>query len=119
MNDAMAIGAIGVAFETDRSIPQDLKVIGYDDIEFGPFLRPILSTMRVSRDGIGRHAAGILLERLEQPSVEFRLKRIEPHLVVRQSTGLADNWGSQQEPHLNPAGSTPPVRQDRVESDLK
>jgi len=90
MNDAMAIGAIGAAFESGRSIPQDLKIIGYDDIEFARFFRPSLSTMRVARDEIGRRAVSVLLQRLEQPGCEFHIERIAPKLVVRASTAAAE-----------------------------
>ena len=87
MNDAMAIGAVGAALEADRNVPEDLKVIGYDDIEFARFFRPSLSTMRVCRDEIGRRAVSILLQRIDQPNANFAIERIEPQLVVRQSTG--------------------------------
>lgn len=86
-NDYMAIGAITAVLEAGRRVPEDIKVIGYDDIELAAVFRPSLTTMSVEREAVGRRAARTLLRKLEAPDQEFIIERSLPALVPRQSTG--------------------------------
>lgn len=87
MNDMMAIGAVGAAVEAGRRIPGDLKMVGYDDIEFARFFHPSLTTMHVDREEMGRRVVAVLLQRLEHEKRAFEVERMEPRLIVRESTG--------------------------------
>ncbi len=85
-NDMMAMGAIPAIIEAGRNIPADVRIIGYDDLEFARFLRPSLSTMRVNREFMGRRAIDILLDRAQRNETGWGIELIQPELVVRQST---------------------------------
>jgi len=88
-HDMMAIGAMEYAEQAGIPIPARIKLVGYDDMTVSRLVRPRLTTMRVDRKAIGRCAARILLERLERPTLEFRVERTPPQLIVRESTGEA------------------------------
>ncbi len=63
-NDLMAIGALAVARRSGRRVPQDVAVVGYDDIPEAATTVPALTTVRVPKYEMGLAAAGRLLERL-------------------------------------------------------
>ena len=87
-NDQMAIGALKVARELGRRVPQDLKLIGYDDIFISSIVEPSLSTIHIKKRHAGIEAAKILLDRIEHPDQDGPVKQIlmEGRLVVRKST---------------------------------
>jgi DNA-binding LacI/PurR family transcriptional regulator len=87
-NDLMAIGFIAKATEMGFSVPTDVSVAGYDDIDFGAYARPSLTTVTTAPHSLGERAASCLLGMVdgEAPShVETEPTR----LVVRASTGPA------------------------------
>lgn len=64
-NDAVAIGAIRAANELGVRIPEDLSIIGIDDIEMASFTSPPLTTIRVPKEELGRFAVKTLIDRIE------------------------------------------------------
>jgi LacI family transcriptional regulator, galactose operon repressor len=84
-NDLMAIGAMDAAREVGLTLPDDLALVGYDDIEAAAFLTPALTTVLNPADELGATAGRLLLERIGG----YRGRRREiviPHrLVVRDS----------------------------------
>jgi DNA-binding LacI/PurR family transcriptional regulator len=87
-NDIMAIGAIRAAIERGRRVPQDLSIIGFDDIPFAQYLTPALTSVRQPAFEKGARAIDLLVDYLEegtQPSSET----LEIELVIRKSTGPA------------------------------
>src|SRR5580698_6823 len=88
-NDISAIGAIRALQEHGLRVPQDVSVMGFDDIPGAAFNTPTLTTVRQPLARMGQVAAQTLLERIAG-RVDYPLEiAIEPELVVRESTGKA------------------------------
>ncbi|MGA7754129.1 MAG: LacI family DNA-binding transcriptional regulator [Candidatus Sulfotelmatobacter sp.] len=88
-NDISAIGAIRALQEHGLRIPQDVSVMGFDDIPGAAFHTPSLTTVRQPLNRMGEVAAQSLLERIEGKK-EYPLEiAIEPELVLRESTAKA------------------------------
>lgn len=85
-NDAMAIGAMQYLKENHLRVPNDMSVIGFDDIESDLFQNPPLSTIRVSKIDMGSEAFRMVSEILQKKSRGPRKVIIPVELVVRQST---------------------------------
>ena len=63
-NDAVAFGALRAAFEAGVRVPQDISVLGFDNVEFGALTRPPLTTIDQPRYGLGQAAVEILLSHI-------------------------------------------------------
>lgn len=85
-NDNTARGAYRALFEAGMSIPDDVAVAGFDDLEFASQLEPPLTTVRQGVDEIGQEAARTLLSLLENPESGPRRVLLPTELVVRGST---------------------------------
>ena len=86
-NDISALGAMRAFQEAGLRVPQDISVIGFDDIQGAAYSAPSLTTVRQPLAEMGRIAAKALLERIEGKKDGPGEIAIEPSLVVRQSTG--------------------------------
>jgi len=87
VNDLMAMGALQAAHERGLSVPADLSVAGFDDIDLAEHLTPPLTTLRANGEAIGRQAATLLFQRLADPEAPQQRVAIPTELVVRGSTG--------------------------------
>jgi DNA-binding LacI/PurR family transcriptional regulator len=88
-NDISAIGAIRALLEHGLRVPQDVSVMGFDDIPGAAFHTPSLTTVRQPLERMGEVAAQTLLDRIEGKK-ELPLDiAIEPELVVRESSAKA------------------------------
>lgn len=87
-NDVSAIGAIRALEEVGRRVPEDVSVIGFDDIYGAAFHNPALTTIRQPLFEMGKLAAKTVLEELagERNGGSARVLNVEPTLIVRQST---------------------------------
>jgi len=87
-NDVSAIGAIRAFLDAGRRVPEDISVIGFDDIQSAPFQNPSLTTIHQPLRKMGELAASTLLDRLAgAPHQDFLT--VEATLVVRGSSGPA------------------------------
>lgn len=86
-NDQMAIGAMRAFREAGRRIPDDVALIGYDDIPMSEYTSPPLSTMAQPMQQVGRLAAQILIQRIEQPSLPPTEILLQAQLVCRGTCG--------------------------------
>ncbi len=87
-NDVLAVGAMHAIRTAGLSIPGDISVVGYDDTASSAYLAPPLTTIRFSRKEIGRQAATILFQAIEQDEDhEPSTVKVPVELVVRASTG--------------------------------
>lgn len=86
-NDLTAIGFIHTANRLKRSIPEEVSVIGFDDIAMSEVVQPALSTLHLSRREIAAHAF-FSLQRSEG-RVKAPVSRVLPQLIIRESTGAA------------------------------
>jgi LacI family transcriptional regulator len=85
-NDLMAFGALSAAQEAGLSVPEQLSIVGFDDIELAAFSAPPLTTIVQPKLEIGAIAAELLLERVEKNRNEERRVILEPKLKIRGST---------------------------------
>jgi LacI family transcriptional regulator len=93
-NDQMALGALKTTRELSLQVPQDLALVGYDDVPEAPFFSPPLSTVRQDLDQLGRSAVqelGRLIEakQQEQTDIEPETILLQPELIVRESSVLS------------------------------
>jgi len=88
-NDISAIGAIRAFQESGFRVPEDISVMGFDDISGAAFNTPSLTTVRQPLGRMGQVAAQTLLERIEGKQDYPSEIAIEPELVVRESTARA------------------------------
>ncbi|SHF83426.1 transcriptional regulator, LacI family [Modicisalibacter ilicicola DSM 19980] len=84
-NDLVAIGAIRAIHEWGMRIPDDLSVIGYDDIELARYLTPSLTTIHQPIYELGATAIAQLIERLEHGRPLDSIRSLAPRLVIRES----------------------------------
>jgi LacI family transcriptional regulator len=85
-NDLLALGCYDVMAEFGLRCPQDISIVGFNDIPFLDKLQPPLTTIRVPHYEIGARATELLLKRLQDPSFEPVTVLLSPELVVRGST---------------------------------
>lgn len=86
-NDLMAIGLMSELAAAGHRVPEDVSVVGYDDIELAAYVQPPLTTVAQQTTEIGRRAAELLVRRIERgPAHRPRTIVLPPVLVVRGST---------------------------------
>jgi LacI family transcriptional regulator len=89
VTDAMALGALRAARELGRRVPDDLAVVGMDDIEVSAYTDPPLTTVRVAKEEMGRLAAERLIALIEGAGPPPSVSTVGGELVVRGSCGGA------------------------------
>jgi LacI family transcriptional regulator len=87
-NDISALGSIRAFLEAGLRVPQDVSVVGFDDIQGAAYNVPSLTTVRQPLAHMGRIAAQTLVERIEGKNSYPAEIAIQPELVVRQSTAV-------------------------------
>jgi LacI family transcriptional regulator len=86
-NDLMAIGAMRAITAMGLEVPRDISVIGFDDIEFSQYIRPRLTTIRLSREDLGRKAFDALYRTAEGLAKRGQEIHMGTTLVLRETTG--------------------------------
>lgn len=85
-NDMMAIGCYDFIKQLKLQIPQDIGVVGFDDIFVSRYLNPPLTTVRVNIEEVGKRAAELLLKKIQNNNgVESSVINIPTELVIRES----------------------------------
>jgi len=91
-NDIAAIGAIRALKDVGLSVPNDVSVVGFDDILSAAYFTPSLTTVRQPLTEMGRRGAQVLLDRIADRDKEYPAQIVmAPEFVVRESTGLASS----------------------------
>jgi DNA-binding LacI/PurR family transcriptional regulator len=85
-NDMMALGAIGALIHLGFNCPADVSIVGFDDIQLVQYSNPPLTTIAQPKVEMGRRAAQLLVERMQEPELPIRHVLLEAHLAVRRST---------------------------------
>ncbi len=85
-NDMLAVGSYAALDETGLSCPEDISVVGFNDMPFIDRLRPPLTTIRFPHYQVGTEAAHLLLERIAEHGGPVKILYLAPELVVRGST---------------------------------
>jgi len=99
VNDATALGAIRASKDQGRQIPQDLAVVGFDNVTWGPLHNPPLTTVGMFKVETGVQAARRLIDVIERESAPGYQLRLGTELVVRASCGCAPSEDSLYEDH--------------------
>ncbi len=86
-NDLLALAAMTAAAGRGVKVPEQMSIVGYDDMSYARLVSPGLTTVRQGTDRIGMAAAELLIERLRETRSEPCSVVIRPELVVRGSTG--------------------------------
>jgi DNA-binding LacI/PurR family transcriptional regulator len=91
-NDIAAIGAIRALKDAGLTVPGDVSVVGFDDIQSAAYSTPSLTTVRQPLLEMGQRGAKVLLERIANRDAEYAAEIVmEPEFIVRESTGPAPN----------------------------
>ncbi|AUD65336.1 hypothetical protein BK011_06410 [Tenericutes bacterium MZ-XQ] len=86
-SDDIALGVLKGLKDLGINIPEDISVIGFDDIAFAKHFTPSLTTIRQDRKELGERAAKLLLELIENPDEEIEeVVKLPVELIVREST---------------------------------
>ncbi|MCR1784282.1 LacI family transcriptional regulator [Nocardioides carbamazepini] len=86
-NDLVALGVLQALTLAGVRVPEDVAIIGFDDIDFAASAAIPLSSVRQPRAEMGRAAIDLLLAAIDDPAAQARDIVLEPELVVRRSTG--------------------------------
>ena len=86
-NDLMAIGAIRAAGEKGLRVPENISIVGFDDIELASYTTPALTTIRQPISLMAKNAVGLLIERTKENIKPPRIITLENELIIRDSTG--------------------------------
>ena len=87
LGDSLAIGAIASLFQHGVRVPQDVSVVGFNNIDVSAYVSPPLTTVSQDPERLGQLAAKVVLDQLGTGEVESRVVPHATELVVRQSTG--------------------------------
>jgi LacI family transcriptional regulator len=85
-NDTAAIGAIRALHDHGLRVPEDISVVGFDDIQSAAFHNPSLTTIRQPLHEMGTIAARVLLQRVRGQNSVPQMLPVLPELVIREST---------------------------------
>jgi DNA-binding LacI/PurR family transcriptional regulator len=89
-NDQMAAGVVRAAEDLGRRVPEDLSVVGYDDLDLAPFFAPPLTSVSQNLEMVGRRCLEYLLAEVEgEPEMSpsrNASRLVHPELVIRDST---------------------------------
>ena len=103
-NDMLAVGCYGALDALGLRCPQDLSVVGFNDMRFVDRLHPPLSTVRFPHYQVGTEAARLLIERMESGESPVKILFLAPELVARGSTVAIEQSGAVP---LRPGRATP------------
>ncbi len=84
-NDAMAVGAYLALYQAGLRVPQDIAIVGYDDIELARYMTPPLTTIHQPKDELGELAIDVLIHRISDPTQQQQRLQLTPVLMERGS----------------------------------
>jgi LacI family transcriptional regulator/LacI family repressor for deo operon, udp, cdd, tsx, nupC, and nupG len=85
-NDLVALGVIRVLREQGWDVPEDVSVVGFDDLNLLNYVSPSLTTIHVPKRTMGRKAAELLLRQVQNRAETSQRISLDAELVVRSST---------------------------------
>lgn len=98
VNDLVALGVLRGLRTHGITVPEDMSLVGYDDVEFASALRVPLTTVRQPKYQLGRNAADLLLDKYANSDHTHQQIRFSPQLIVRNSSGPAPTLRTRQGP---------------------
>ena len=86
-NDQLAFGVLRAFYDLGVKVPDDIAVVGHDDVESAQYFTPSLSTVRVPKYTLGFESAECLITMIQHNDKEVDTQRVyEPELIVRESS---------------------------------
>ena len=85
-NDQMALGAIHAMIESGIRIPQDMSIVGFDDIPEASYFLPALTTVKQDFHVLAQRGIQYLIDMIQNPQIVAGQRLIEPQLIIRNST---------------------------------
>lgn len=85
-NDLLAMGAMCAAHEQGIDIPDDLSIVGFDDIQLASYTCPPLTTMAQPKQEMGEMVANMLIKRMQNKDLPIQQQVFQPELRIRKST---------------------------------
>lgn len=85
-NDQMALGAIAALNERGLRIPEDVSVVGFDDIPESAYFLPALTTVHQDFEALGEQAVEYLVSLIKNPEITVHQRVLYPQLIIRNST---------------------------------
>jgi DNA-binding LacI/PurR family transcriptional regulator len=107
-SDTVALGALQAIRRRGLRVPQDIAVVGFDDIPFAEFVDPPLTTIRLPAHGLGWAAGDLLISLINNDQIRSRQVLLETELVIRDSCGARSSPGTIPIPRES-AGATNPT----------
>ncbi|MCA5892511.1 LacI family transcriptional regulator [Isoptericola sp. NEAU-Y5] len=106
LNDAMALGALHALHARRIDVPDDVALVGFDDIDDVKFSVPTITSVDPGREEIARTAVALLVERIAEAGVPRPFRRVVPasRIVGRESTGDVLEGGGQVVAAVQPGG---------------
>ena len=86
-NDWTAIGALHAVHAAGLRVPDDMSIVGFDDIPLARYTNPALTTVRMTASDVGATAFNALFRLIGEEAVEGDVYQIPTKLVIRESTG--------------------------------
>ncbi|MFC5529621.1 LacI family DNA-binding transcriptional regulator [Cohnella yongneupensis] len=86
-NDTLAIGAMHALKEAGLRVPEDVAIVGFNDIDIAEYLSPPLTTIRIQPEIMGRMAVRLLIDRIKGRDIPVQVV-VPSKLIVRSSSGL-------------------------------
>jgi LacI family transcriptional regulator len=86
-NNLMTIGAVGRIFDAGVAVPEEMGVVGFDDVPWATLMRPALTTVAQPTYSVGRNAAELLTDRITDPGRPVSTVTLPTELRVRASSG--------------------------------
>ena len=86
LTDAIAVGVLHAASELGLKVPQELSIIGFDDIPLASHVIPRLTTVAQPVERIGQKATDLLLQQIQQPDLPSEVITLGTQLLIREST---------------------------------
>lgn len=87
MSDTLAMGALLALNQENISVPDEMAVVGFDDLPMSQYTIPPLTTVHQPIYEKGQHAARLLMKQIENDNTEVAHENLEPSLIIRQSCG--------------------------------
>lgn len=107
-NDSMAVGALSALRQAQLRVPEDIAVVGFDDIPIAAYVNPTLTTVRVSIATLGAHAAERLFACMQgQAGSDCKHEVLPTELIIRRSCGSSAAGADQSVSHHNLKEVTP------------
>src|SRR5262252_1331362 len=95
-SDYIALGMLSAAETHGIRVPEDLSVVGFDDIRFSQYVRPRLTTIRSPVERLAQTGVDLLFDRLAGTAGQAKTEVLPVELIVRESAGPPGGTGSEQ-----------------------